>query len=131
MKTSSTSSIRTTLSYRILQLKPLRFINIILTLIQTYFNSSKKSIIQLLAPDNEDIRLGIQRCHKTIKDSLNDGKVFHADGTDTLFLILRKTTELKSSEIGRYKYQGTPESQGNVMGLHHILGMLKVNTLPD
>jgi hypothetical protein len=57
--------------------------------------------------------------------------VFHADGTDTLFLILRKTTELKSSEIGRYKYQGAPESQGNVMGLHHILGMLKVNTLPD
>ena len=57
--------------------------------------------------------------------------MFHADGTDTLFLILRKTTELKSSELGRYKYQGKPESQGNVMGLHHILQMLKVNSRLD
>ena len=52
--------------------------------------------------------------------------MFHAEGTETLFLILRKTTELRSSEIGRYKYQGKGSNSGNVVGLHQILTMLKV-----
>ena len=78
----------------------------------------------MLAPDNDEIRLGIQKCHKTIKDALRNAHVFHAEGTETLFLILRKTTELRSSEIGRYKYQGG--NSGNVVGLHQILTMLKV-----
>ena len=83
---------------------------------------------QSLAPGNDEIRLGIQKCHKTIKDALSNDHVFHAEGTETLFLILRKTTELRSSEIGRYKYQGTgtDEVACNVVGLHQILGMLKV-----
>ena len=82
-----------------------------------------------MAPDNEALRLGIQKCHKTIKDALRNGKVFQAEGTETLFLILRKTTELRSSEIGRYKYQGGNNSSGHVVGLHQILSMLKVNTM--
>ena len=81
---------------------------------------------QVLAPDNDEIRLGIQKCHKTIKDALRNGNIFHAEGTETLFLILRKTTELRSSEIGRYKYQGKGSNSGNVVGLHQILTMLKV-----
>jgi hypothetical protein len=83
---------------------------------------------QSLAPCNDEIRLGIQKCHKTIKDALRNNNIFHAEGTETLFLILRKTTELRSSEIGRYKYQGkgTDGQAGNVVGLHQILGMLKV-----
>lgn len=75
--------------------------------------------------------MGIHKCHKTIKDALRNGTVFHADGTETLFLILRKTTELRSSEIGRYKYQGKgAATPGGVVGLHQIMSMLKVhNTL--
>ena len=82
---------------------------------------------QALSPDNDKLKQGVQKCHKTIKDALSNANVFHAEGTETLFLILRKTTELRSSEIGRYKYQGRGgNDSGNVVGLHQILGMLKV-----
>ena len=80
-----------------------------------------------MSPDNDKLKQGVQKCHKTIKDALSNANVFHAEGTETLFLILRKTTELRSSEIGRYKYQGRGgNDSGNVVGLHQILGMLKV-----
>ena len=86
-----------------------------------------KSFCQALSPDNDKLKQGVQKCHKTIKDALSNANVFHAEGTETLFLILRKTTELRSSEIGRYKYQGRGgNDSGNVVGLHQILGMLKV-----
>ena len=86
-----------------------------------------KSFCKALSPDNDKLKQGVQKCHKTIKDALSNANVFHAEGTETLFLILRKTTELRSSEIGRYKYQGRGgNDSGNVVGLHQILGMLKV-----
>ena len=84
-----------------------------------------------MAPDNEKFRLGIQKCHRTIKDALRNGKIFHAEGTETLFFILRKTTELRSSELGRYKYKPTNKQHdtGPAVGLHNVLTMLKVCNL--
>ena len=94
------------------------------TFFNTYFSNH---FWQALSPDNDKLKQGVQKCHKTIKDALSNANVFHAEGTETLFLILRKTTELRSSEIGRYKYQGRGgNDSGNVVGLHQILGMLKV-----
>ena len=95
---------------------------------ETFFNSYfSNHFWQALSPDNDKLKQGVQKCHKTIKDALSNANVFHAEGTETLFLILRKTTELRSSEIGRYKYQGRGgNDSGNVVGLHQILGMLKV-----
>ena len=94
----------------------------------TFFNTYLSNHFwQALSPDNDKLKQGVQKCHKTIKDALSNANVFHAEGTETLFLILRKTTELRSSEIGRYKYQGRGgNDSGNVVGLHQILGMLKV-----
>ena len=38
-----------------------------------------------LAPDNEDFRLGIQKCHKTIQDTISDDSIFKIPGSQVLF----------------------------------------------
>ena len=80
-------------------------------------------ILQRLAPDDDNFRLGIQKCHKTIKDSVRDGRVFKKDGVDLLFKILRKTAEIKSSDVAKYRYEG--REKNNPLGFTKILNILK------
>ena len=45
--------------------------------------------MQLLAPDMEEFRLGVQKCRKTIDDGVGNPGIFEVDGLDLLFKMLR------------------------------------------
>ena len=40
--------------------------------------------------------MGIQKCRKTIQDSVADSAVFEGEGVDSMFRVMRKVTELRS-----------------------------------
>ena len=48
---------------------------------------------QSLLPDSGDFRLGVQKCKKTIKDTVRDPHVFDFENKDSLFLKLRNTQD--------------------------------------
>lgn len=50
---------------------------------------------QVLNWDANDFRLGIQKCRKTIQDTVQDATVFHYSGLDGMFSILRRTADIQ------------------------------------
>ncbi len=58
----------------------------------------------------EAFRLGIQKCKKTIQESVSTGAVFKVPGVDVLFHMLRRAADLKTArshfvaDIGNYLY---------------------------
>ena len=77
---------------------------------------------QGFCPESEDFRLGIQKCRKTIKDSVKDGSIFKRESAELLFKILRRTTEMRSSEITKFQFQGKSKK---TLGFHGILNLIK------
>ena len=57
---------------------------------------------QALAPDNEAFRLGINKCHKTINDTVSDDQIFRVPGAQILFRLLATASEMHSG--GGQKY---------------------------
>lgn len=55
-----------------------------------------------MAPDNEDFRLGIQKCHKTIQDSVSDRAIFMVPGAQILFKLLATASELQDDGLKGY-----------------------------
>ena len=53
-------------------------------------------LFQYFFPDNEEFRLGIQKCRKTIEDAVADPSVFRGDAMDSMFKLLRNVTEMRS-----------------------------------
>lgn len=54
---------------------------------------------QNLAPDFEDFRLGIQKCRKTIQDTVSNPDVFNMDGLQGMFNILRKSADTQDMAL--------------------------------
>ena len=52
--------------------------------------------VQYFYPDNEEFRLGIQKCRKTIQDAVADSSIFHGESMDSMFKLMRKVTEIRS-----------------------------------
>ena len=50
-------------------------------------------------PDSAEIRLGIQKCKKTITDTVRDKSVFSFDGVENLFFLLRKNLDAKEESM--------------------------------
>ena len=50
-------------------------------------------------PDSSEIRLGIQKCKKTIKDTVRDKSVFQFDGVENLFFLLRKNLDAQEESM--------------------------------
>ena len=52
-------------------------------------------ILKALLPDSVDFRFGIQKCKKTIDDTVKDITVFEFEGVENLFQILRKQIDIQ------------------------------------
>ena len=57
---------------------------------------------QALAPDNEAFRLGINKCHKTINDTVSDEQIFRVPGAQILFRLLATASEMHSGGPQKY-----------------------------
>ena len=68
--------------------------------------------LQVLAPENEAFRLGIQKCHNTITDNVKDGEVFKVSGASILFRMLCSAQELHSDSSGVHKSKRAPTLKG-------------------
>ena len=55
-----------------------------------------------MAPDNEAFRLGIQKCHKTIQDTVSDEEIFRVPGAQILFRLLATASEMHVSGTKSY-----------------------------
>ena len=61
---------------------------------------------QKLAPEDDEFRLGIQKCHKTIKDSVRDERVFKREGKKSVVQINPLAIYIYNKLI-----QGRPKSE--------------------
>ena len=68
--------------------------------------------MQVLAPENEAFRLGIQKCHNTIQDNVKDGEVFNVPGASILFRMLCSAQEMHSDSSGVHKMKRAPTLKG-------------------
>ena len=48
---------------------------------------------QAINPELDDFRLGIQKCRKTIQATVQDGKLFHLQGIESMFTLLRQAAD--------------------------------------
>ena len=55
-----------------------------------------------MAPDNDAFRLGIQKCHKTITDTVSDEEIFKVPGAQILFRLLATASEMHTSGTKSY-----------------------------
>ena len=51
---------------------------------------------QYFYPDNDEFRLGIQKCRKTIQDAVSDSAIFKGESIETMFKMMRRVTEMRS-----------------------------------
>lgn len=63
-----------------------------------------------MAPDNESFRLGIQKCQKTIQDTVKDENVFKVPGVKVLFKLLRTASEMHTVGVTDYGKKKKPVS---------------------
>lgn len=74
--------------------------------------------------------MGIQKCEETIQGVLKDSTSFKAPGSEQLFILLRKTIEARSREIGTYQYKAKSDENPSV-GIFNILKLLKAKHKSD
>lgn len=87
-------------------------------------------IPKVLAPDNEEFRLGIQKCHKTIEDSVSDQGVFKVPGASILFRLLSTASEMH--EEGLKGYVGKRKKAMSFKGLlTNLATNMKVGDITD
>ena len=55
--------------------------------------------------NHEDFRLGIQKCHKTIGDSVADSGVFQVPGAQILFKLLSTASEMHAEGLQKYQHK--------------------------
>ena len=48
---------------------------------------------QSLNPELDDFRLGIQKCRKTITATVQDDRIFHLQGIESMFKLLRQAAD--------------------------------------
>ena len=55
--------------------------------------------------NHEDFRLGIQKCHKTIGDSVADSAIFQVPGAPILFKLLSTASEMHAEGLQKYQHK--------------------------
>ena len=59
---------------------------------------------EVLAPEKEEFRLGVQKCRTTITDGMRGTDIFNVEGANMLFTFLRRSAEIKASDTTKYRY---------------------------
>ena len=86
-------------------------------------------IFQKYNPEFESFRLGIQKCHKTIRDAVKNEKLFRFKGRSILFQILTSAQEVQAEAAGEI---GVIKKKGNSLkGILTNIAKTSCDTTPE